>query len=67
MSLQIYPAHMEHAPAAFVLELKAVPYDSRLVSYHTAMAEKAPFKSLRIINFYHCPLLLGTTSFWIPI
>lgn len=51
----------------FELELKAMPYSSRLVSYHTAVAEKAPFMTLNIINFDHCPLLLGTTSFWVPI
>lgn len=35
-----------------------MPYNSRLVSYHTQEAEKAPFKSLHIIHFHHCPLLL---------
>lgn len=58
---------MKYAPGAFMLELKAMPYNFRLVSYHTVVTEKAPFKSLCIINFYRCSLVLGTVPFWIPI
>ena len=50
-----------------MLELNAMPYNLRLVSCCTVVTEKAPFKNLCIINFYHCPLLLGTIPFWIPI
>lgn len=44
------PAHVKHAPGAVTLELKAMP-NLRLVSYHTAVTEKAPFKTLGTINF----------------
>lgn len=41
MSLQIYPSHVKYAPGAFMLELKAMPYNLRLVSYHTVVTESS--------------------------
>jgi len=66
-SPQICPSHVKCAPVPTTRELKATPYNVRLVSYRIAVTEQAPFKGLCIFSFYHCPLLQGTTLFWIPI